>query len=338
MNNYKRLLKKLERITDNLEYRKLGRAGVRVSTISLGSWLTYGGSVGKDSAKACIERAYDLGINLFDTSDAYYRGGAETVLGEVLQNYTRSSYVLATKVFFPTGDGPNDKGLSRKHIFESCHASLKRLQTDYIDLYQCHRYDPETPLDETLVALDDLVRQGKVLYVGVSEWTAQQIEDAALMAQELGLSQIVSNQPQYSMLQRRIEAEVLPTSEQYGIGQIVFSPLGQGVLTGKYHAGQPLPEGSRATDPKSNQFITQLLQDNLLQAVEKLHPIAESQGMSLAQLALAWILRQPGVSSAIVGATRPDQLEDNVKASGRNLDAGTQAAIDEVLDGISQFE
>lgn len=319
-----------------MEYRKLGRTGVRVSTISLGSWLTYGGSVEKDRAKACVERAYDLGVNLFDTSDVYYRGGAETVLGEVLQQYRRSSYVLATKVFFPTGDGPNDKGLSRKHIFESCHASLKRLQTDYIDLYQCHRYDPETPLDETLVALDDLVRQGKVLYVGVSEWTAQQIEDAVQLAQEMGLSQIVSNQPQYSMLQRKIEQGVLPTSERYGIGQIVFSPLAQGVLTGKYRAGESLPEGSRATDPKSNQFMPQLLQDNILHSVEKLRPIAEGLGISMAQLALAWILRQPGVSSAIIGATRPEQLEDNVKANDRKLDEGTLQAIEEAIGDIVQ--
>lgn len=320
-----------------MEYRRLGRAGVRVSSISLGSWLTYGGSVANDSARLCVQKAYELGVNLFDTSDAYYRGGAETVLGEVLQDFPRSSYVLATKVFFPVGDGPNDKGLSRKHIFEECHASLKRLKTDYIDLYQCHRYDPDTPLDETLTALDDLVRQGKVLYVGVSEWTAQQIQDAVEMAAELGLDQIVSNQPQYNLLQRRIEKEVLPISQQYGIGQIIWSPLAQGALTGKYKPGQPPPSGSRATDPKSNQFMPAVLQEPVLQAVEKLRPIAQDLNLSLAQLALAWTLRQPGVSSAIVGATKTEQVEDNVKASGVTLDETTLRAIEEAVKPVVEY-
>ncbi len=321
-----------------MEYRNLGRAGVKVSEISLGSWLTYGGSIGSSTARDCIVRAYELGVNLFDTSDAYYRGEAERVLGEILQEFPRSSYVLATKVFFPVGPGPNDKGLSRKHIFEECHASLKRLQTDYIDLYQCHRYDSETPLDETLRALDDLVTQGKILYAGVSEWSAEQIAAAAQVARQHNLDSLASNQPQYNMLVRRIEKEVIPISLREGVGQIVWSPLAQGVLSGKYRPGTEPPAGSRALDPKSNQFMPQLLQTPMLEAIDRLRPIAEGLKLTLPQLALAWILRQPNVASAITGATRIEQVEENVGASGITLDENVLAAIDVALKGFIQYE
>jgi voltage-dependent potassium channel beta subunit len=320
-----------------MQYRNLGRSGLKVSEISLGSWLTYGGSVAGNQARECILKAYELGVNLFDTSDAYYRGEAEKVLGEVLQNLPRTSYVLATKVFFPVGDGPNDRGLSRKHIMEECNASLKRLKTDYIDLYQCHRYDPETPLDETLRALDDLVSQGKILYAGVSEWTAEQIGAAAQIAHRLNLHPLVSNQPQYNMLFRKIEKDVIPVSEREGLGQIVFSPLAQGVLTGKYRPGQPLPEGSRATDARSNQFMPQLLQEQTLQAVENLRPIAQDLDLTMSQLALAWILQQPNVASTITGASRPEQVEENVGASGIVLSDDVLEALEVVLQGVVQY-
>ena len=306
-----------------MQYRRLGRSGLKVSTISLGSWLTYGGSVGASQARECISQAYEAGVNLFDTSDAYHRGEAEKVLGDALKGLARSSYVLATKVFFPVGDGPNDRGLSRKHIMEEAHASLRRLQTDYIDLYQCHRYDPQTPLDETLRALDDLVTQGKVLYVGVSEWTADQMANSLEIAKQLNLDPIISNQPEYNMLARRIEKEVIPLGEREGIGQIVFSPLAQGVLTGKYRAGQALPQGSRAVDPQSNYFMGSILQEPVLQAVDQLRPIAEGLGLTVSQLALAWILRQPNVASAIIGATRPEQVAENLPASEVTLDDQT---------------
>jgi voltage-dependent potassium channel beta subunit len=320
-----------------MQYRNLGRSGLKVSDISLGSWLTYGGSVAGNQARECVLKAYDLGINLFDTSDAYYRGEAEKVLGEILQEFPRTSYVLATKVFFPMGEGPNDRGLSRKHIMEECHASLKRLNTDYIDLYQCHRYDPETPLDETLRALDDLVSQGKVLYAGVSEWSAEQISAAAQIAHRLNLHPLISNQPQYSMLFRRIEKDVISVSEREGLGQIVWSPLAQGVLTGKYRPGQPLPEGSRATDTRSNQFMPQLLQEQTLQAVENLRPIAQQLNLTLSQLALAWVLQQPNVASAITGASRPEQVVENVGASGVTLSDEVLKAIDAALEGVIQY-
>ncbi len=320
-----------------MQYRNLGRSGLKVSEISLGSWLTYGGSVAGNQARECVLKAYDLGVNLFDTSDAYYRGEAEKVLGEILQDFPRTSYVLATKVFFPMGEGPNDRGLSRKHIMEECHASLKRLKTDYIDLYQCHRYDPETPLDETLRALDDLVSQGKILYAGVSEWSAEQISAAAQVAHRLNLHPLISNQPQYSMLSRKIEKDVIPVSEHEGLGQIVWSPLAQGVLTGKYRPGQPLPEGSRATDARSNQFMPQLLQEQTLQAVENLRPIAEQLNLTLSQLALAWVLQQPNVASAITGASRPEQVVDNVNASGVVLPADVLEAIETALQGVVQY-
>jgi aryl-alcohol dehydrogenase-like predicted oxidoreductase len=312
-----------------VEHRRLGASGVRVSEIGLGSWLTYGGGVEADQAKACVARAYELGVNFFDTADVYGRGAAEEVMGQALAPFPRSSYVLATKVYFPVGDGPNDRGLSRKHIMEQCAASLRRLGTDYLDLYQCHRYDDETPLEETLRALDDLVRQGKVHYVGVSEWTAAQIGDALALADELGLDRLVSNQPEYSILRRRIEAEVLPLCAREGVGQVVWSPLAQGVLTGKYRRGQAPPAASR----KMGAFVGRFLTDEVLEAVERLGVVADEAGLSMAQLALAWVLRDQTVASAIVGASRPEQLDDNCAAAGRRLDAEVLAAVDKAVAG-----
>ncbi|MDP4084978.1 MAG: aldo/keto reductase family protein [Bacillota bacterium] len=313
-----------------MEYRRLGNTGLKVSEISLGSWLTYGGYVEEEKAAASIDKAYDLGINFFDTANVYMRGAAEVVVGKALKKYQRDSYVLATKVFWPMGDGPNDRGLSRKHVIEQCNASLKRLGTDYVDIYYCHRFDPETPLEETLRALDDLVRQGKVLYVGVSEWKAEQISEAVHIADKKLLDRIVINQPQYSMRERYIEKEVLPVSEKHGIGQVVWSPLAQGLLTGKYQKGTKAPEGSRAAQEKYTNLFG-LLSDENLDKVELLKEVALNNDLTLAQLALAWILRQKGVASALVGASRPEQLEENVKASGVKLNEETLARIEDIL-------
>jgi len=321
-----------------MQYRRLGRAGVRVSTIALGSWLTYGSSVAEEAATQCIHKAYELGINFFDTANAYNRGEAEKVVGRALRDFARDSFVLATKVYFPMGDGPNDRGLSRKHIMEQCHASLRRLGTDYIDLYQCHRYDPEVPLEEILRALDDLVTQGKVLYVGVSEWPAIEIDDAVHIARELNLDRIVSNQPIYNMLERYIEREVLPLCEREGIGQVVFSPLAEGVLTGKYKPGQQPPQGTRAADPQSNTFMQDMLNDKVLTAVQRLQTLAEQHGYSLAQLALAWVLRKPIISAAIIGASRPQQVEENASASEITLTDDVLHQIDEVLGDVVKHE
>ncbi len=316
-----------------MQYRHLGKYGVRVSEVALGSWLTYGGATENETATRCIEKAYDLGINFFDTANGYARGKSEEVVGKALSAYPRESYFLATKVYFPMGDGPNDRGLSRKHIFEQCHASLKRLNMDYIDLYQCHRYDTETPLEETLMALDDLARQGKILYAGVSQWSAEQIASAADYCRRAGLHPLVSNQPYYNMLGREIEKEVIPVSEREGLGQVVYSPLAQGVLSGKYKPGAALPEGSRAADPEQNMFLNggKLDQETLVK-VEKLGPIAAGAGLSMSQLALAWCLRQPNVSSVIIGASRPEQIEDNAGAAGVTLSADVLAAIDAALE------
>ncbi|MBL0388540.1 aldo/keto reductase family protein [Tumebacillus sp. ITR2] len=314
-----------------MKYRNLGRSGLKVSAISLGSWLTYGGSVEDQTAIDCIDRAYSLGINFFDTANVYRRGEAEKVVGKALAKYPRDSFVLATKGFGQMGEGPNDRGLSRKHIFEQVHASLKRLNVDYIDLWQCHRYDPETPLDETLRAIDDLVTQGKILYAGVSEWTAVQIQDALHLADKYLLDRIVSNQPVYNMLNRYIEKDILPLCEREGIGQVVFSPLAQGVLTGKYKHGQALPQGSRATDPSTSQFVERFLTESNLNKVEKLTAVASRHDCSIAQLALAWILRQPNVSSAIIGASRPDQINDNVGALRVNLSDADLTEIESIL-------
>ncbi len=317
-----------------MEYRRLGGSGVKVSEISLGSWLTYGGSVAEEQATACIHKAYELGINFFDTANVYMRGRAEEIVGSALRGFDRDSYFLATKVFFPMGEGPNDRGLSRKHITEQCHASLKRLGVDYVDLYQCHRYDPGTPLEETLRTLDDLVRQGKVLYVGVSEWSADQISDALRLAREMNLDRIVSNQPRYNMIQRQIEAEVIPLSEREGVGQVVFSPLAQGILTGKYRPGEAPEQGTRAADPGSSRFMQTLMNEEVLSAVDNLRSVAAEAGLSMSQLALAWALRQPNVSSAIIGASRPEQVEDNAGASDAKLSEDIIGEIDRILDGV----
>jgi aryl-alcohol dehydrogenase-like predicted oxidoreductase len=282
-----------------------------------------------------VRAALDAGITTFDTADVYAETRAESVLGEALAGVRRESYELFTKVFWPTGPGRNDRGLSRKHIIESCNASLRRLRTDHIDVYQAHRYDVETPLEETLRAFDDLVRQGKVNYIGVSEWTAAQISDAVRIADEMGLDRIVSNQPQYNMIWRVIEAEVIPACERAGIGQVVFSPLAQGVLTGKYSPGAPPPAGSRATDDKGGaSFISRYLGDDVLSRVQQLAPIADDAGLSMANLALAWVLANPNVSMAIIGASRPEQVVENVRASGVRLDPEIMKRIDEVLDPI----
>lgn len=310
---------------------------MKVSEIGLGSWLTYGSAVEKEQSISCIHRAYDLGINFFDTANAYNKGAAETVLGEALKDYSRSSYVLATKVFFPMGDGPNDRGLSRKHIIEQCEASLKRLGVDYIDLYQFHRFDSETPVEESLRALDDLTTQGKILYAGVSEWTAAQITDAVHIAKEKNLRPLISNQPIYNMMVRYIEKEVIPVSEKEGIGQVVFSPLAQGILTGKYKPNEQVPSESRAANEETNKWITSYLNDEVLTRVQKLSAIANGLGVELSQLALAWVLRQPNVSSAIIGASRPGQVEENVKASGVELTSSVLEEIEAVLEEINTF-
>lgn len=314
-----------------MKYRRLGRSGLKVSEVSLGSWLTYGASTEREKAIKTIETAYDLGINSFDTANVYATGESEKVVGEALGQYRRDSYVLATKVFWPMGEGPNDRGLSRKHVFEQLNASLKRLNTDYVDIYYCHRYDPETPVDETLRTIDDLVRQGKILYAGVSEWTAQQIQEAIGTADKYLLDRIVVNQPNYNMFHRYIEDEVLPVSEQHGISQIVFSPLAQGVLTGKYSLSNRTPEGSRATDPKSNMYMNQFLTDEVLTKVEKLGGIAKELGISLSQLAIAWILRLPGIASTLVGATKPEQIIENAKGSDVTLSNDVLSQIEEIL-------
>lgn len=312
---------------------------MHVSAISLGSWLTYGNSTAEETAIDCIHAAYESGINLFDTANVYNRGEAEKVVGRALSDFTRSSFVLATKVYFPMGDGPNDRGLSRKHIVEQCNASLRRLNTEYIDLYQCHRYDYETPIEEVLRALDDLVTQGKVLYTGVSEWSAVQISDAVHTARELNLDKIVSNQPIYNMLTRYIEHEVIPVCEREGIGQIVFSPLAQGVLTGKYKPGQQPQQGTRAANNQVNSFMGgDLMSDKTLAAVQQLQGLAQQSGYTLSQLALAWILRQPNVSSAIIGASHPQQITENVKASEITLSQDMLHTIDEILADVASYE
>lgn len=314
-----------------MKYRKLGNTGLQVSEISLGSWLTYGNSVGTDTVGKLTNRAFELGINFFDTANVYERGEAEILLGEALKQHKRDSFVVATKAFWPMGDGPNDRGLSRKHVFEQVHASLKRLQMDYVDIFYCHRYDPNTPVEETLRTIEDLVRQGKILYVGVSEWTAAQIQEGLHVADKYLLDRIVVNQPQYSMFSRGIEQEIIPVSEKNGIAQVVFSPLAQGVLTGKYRRGQGIPSGSRASDPKANMWINNFLTEEYLDKVEQLIVIAEEIGITLSQLAIAWILRHDSVASALVGATKVEQLEQNASASGITLSADILKRIEGVL-------
>jgi len=317
-----------------MDYRHLGQSGLKISEIAYGNWITHGSQVEEEAAVACVRAALDEGITTFDTADGYANGRAEAVLGRALDGVRRESIEVFTKVYWPTGDGPNDRGLSRKHITESLHASLRRLGTDYVDLYQAHRYDHETPIEETMRAFDDLVRAGKVLYVGVSEWRAEEISAALHAAGELGLDRIVSNQPQYNMLWRVIEAEVVPLCEKEGIGQIVWSPIAQGALTGKYLPGSPPPADSRATDPSGSRFMTDLLTDDVLTAVQRLAPIAADAGLSMAQLAVAWTLQNPNVSAAIVGATRPEQVRENVKAAGVRLDTALMSRIDVALGDV----
>ena len=316
-----------------MDFRRLGRSGLSVSEIAYGNWITHGSQIEEQQAHSCVRAALDAGITTFDTADVYAGTRAEAVLGRALLGQRREGLEIFTKVFWPTGPGANDRGLGRKHITESCHNSLRRLGIDYLDLYQAHRYDATTPLEETMLAFADLVRAGKVLYIGVSEWNATQITAAAELAVQLRVP-LVSNQPQYSMLWRVIEDEVVPACERAGLSQIVWSPLAQGVLTGKYAPGQPAPQGSRATDPTGGNFISRWLRDDVLTAVARLKPIAADCGLSMAQLAIAWVLHNPNVASAIIGATRPEQVTDNVRAAGVKLDDSTLAAIDDALGGV----
>jgi aryl-alcohol dehydrogenase-like predicted oxidoreductase len=318
-----------------MDFRYLGNSGLKISEITYGNWLTHGSQLENEQALACVRASLDNGITTFDTADVYANTKAETVLGEALKGERRESLEIFTKVFGPTGPkGHNDVGLSRKHIMEAAHGSLSRLQTDYIDLYQAHRYDVETPLEETMQAFADLVRAGKVLYVGVSEWTAEQLRDGAALAKDLGF-QLISNQPQYSMLWRVIEGEVVPTSKELGISQVVWSPIAQGVLTGKYKPGEQPPTGSRATDEKGGaNSIARWMRDDVLERVQQLQPLAEQAGLSMAALAVAWTLQNDNVATAIIGASRPEQVKDNVAAAGVTLDADLLAKIDEILDPV----
>ena len=312
-----------------MKYRQLGDSDLQISEISLGSWLTYSGGVEREAAEQCVRKAFEVGINFFDTANIYGKGASELFLGEVLKNVPRESYILATKLFFPMTE--TDSGLSRVQIHKQLNDSLQRLQTDYVDLYQCHRYDENTPLEETMIALTEVVQEGKARYIGFSEWNATQIKAAIDMT---GIEKFVSSQPQYSILWREPEAEVFPVCAENGIGQIVWSPLAQGVLTGKYKAGQPIPQDSRAANDLMNVFIDRLLTEPILNAVERLRPIAASENLSLAQFALAWVLRDKRVSSTIIGATRPEQVADNAAASGVRLSPETLTAIDEIIKSV----
>lgn len=316
-------------------YRYLGNSGLKISEITYGNWLTHGSQVENDTATACVHAALDAGITSFDTADVYANTKAEQVLGDALKGQRRESLEIFTKVYWPTGPaGPNDSGLSRKHVMESINGSLTRLGTDYVDLYQAHRFDTETPLEETMQAFADIVRQGKALYIGVSEWTADQIRAGHALAKDLGF-QLISSQPQYSMLWRVIEDEVVPTSRELGVSQIVWSPMAQGVLSGKYVPGQPLPEGSRATDDKGGaRMIQRFMTDDVLSRVQGLKPVADELDLSMAQLAVAWVLQNDNVAAALVGASRPEQVAENVKAAGVTIPAELMARIDEVLGDV----
>jgi aryl-alcohol dehydrogenase-like predicted oxidoreductase len=316
-----------------MKNRQLGSSDLQVSEISLGSWLTYGGGVERDQAEACVAKAFDVGINFIDTANVYASGAAETFLGEVLSSRPRDSYILATKLFFPMSD--TDKGLSREQVFKQIDASLERLQTDYVDLYQCHRYDWDTPLEETMQALTEVVQAGKARYLGFSEWPAEKIKEALELP---GVEKFVSSQPQYSMIWRGPAREIVQLCAENGISQIVWSPLAQGVLTGKYKPGSPPPDGSRATSEQMNYFFGDRYDDTLLERVQQLQPIADELGITLAQLALAWVLHEPNVASAIVGASRPQQVEDNAAASGIELDDDVLRRIDEVLGDSVSYE
>jgi aryl-alcohol dehydrogenase-like predicted oxidoreductase len=318
-----------------MEFRYLGNSGLKISEITYGNWLTHGSQVENDVATQCVQAALDCGITTFDTADVYANTKAETVLGEALKGERRQSLEIFTKVYWPTGPGgPNDSGLSRKHIMESIDGSLSRLQTDYVDLYQAHRYDTETPLEETMQAFADVVRAGKALYIGVSEWTADQLRAGHALAKELGIG-LISSQPQYSMLWRVIEDEVIPASRELGVGQIVWSPIAQGVLSGKYLPGQQPPEGSRATDAKGGaDMISRFMNDDVLTRVQALKPIAEELELTMAQLAVAWVLQNDNVSAALVGASRPEQVQENVKAAGVVIPDEAMKRIDEALGDV----
>lgn len=322
-----------------MKFRYLGNSGMKISEIIYGNWLTHGSQVENDAAKACVRAALDAGVSSFDTADVYANTAAESVLGEALHGLRRESIEIFTKVYWPTGPrGHNDVGLSRKHIMESINGSLTRLKTDYVDLYQAHRYDTETPLEETMQAFADVVRQGKALYIGVSEWTADQIRAGHALAKDLGV-QLISNQPQYSMLWRVIESEIVPASQDLGVSQIVWSPVAQGVLTGKYLPGKPAPSGSRATDEKGGaNMISRFMNDHVLTSVQQLKPIADDLGVTMAQLAVAWVLANPNVAGAIIGASRPEQVVDNARAIDITLDAGVLAAIDTALGDIVESD
>ncbi len=318
-----------------MDIRNLGASGLKISAIAYGNWLTHGSQVEEDAARACVRQALDEGITTFDTADVYANTAAETVLGSALKGERREGLEIFTKVYWPTGPGKhNDHGLSRKHIMESIDGSLRRLGTDYVDLYQAHRFDTATPLEETMEAFADVVHSGKAMYIGVSEWRAEEIRRAHELARELHIS-LVSNQPQYNMLWRVIESEVVPTCEELGVGQIVWSPIAQGVLTGKYKPGEDYPAGSRATDEKGGaDMISRYLNDDILTRVQRLTPIADEAGLSLAQLAVAWVLQNDNVSAAIIGASRPEQVTENVKAAGVELDSAALKQIDEIFDGV----
>ncbi len=318
-----------------MEFRHLGRSGLKISSITYGNWLTHGSQVENDVATQCVRAALDSGITSFDTADVYANGAAETVLGEALKGERRESLEIFTKVYWPTGPkGHNDVGLSRKHIAESINLSLTRLQTDYVDLYQAHRFDPQTPLEETMQAFAQVVRQGKALYIGVSEWTAEQIRAGHALAVELGI-QLISSQPQYSMLWRVIEQEVVPTSRELGVSQIVWSPVAQGVLSGKYQPGAAPPAGSRATDEKGGaNMIKRFMNDDVLTRVQALRPIAEELDLTMAQLAVAWVLSNDNVAAALVGASRPEQVRENVKAAGVTLSPEVLTRIDDALGDV----
>ncbi len=321
-----------------MDFRYLGNSGLKISEITYGNWLTHGSQVENDVATQCVHAALDAGITTFDTADVYANTKAETVLGEALKGQRRASVEIFTKVYWPTGPtgpaGPNDTGLSRKHVMESIDGSLRRLQTDYVDLYQAHRYDTETPLEETMQAFADIVRAGKALYIGVSEWTAEQIRAGVALSKQLGF-QLISSQPQYSMLWRVIEDEVVPTSKELGLGQIVWSPIAQGVLSGKYLPGQAPPPGSRATDEKGGaDMIKRFMDDDVLTRVQALKPVAEQLDLTMAQLAVAWVLQNDNVSAALVGASRPEQVHENVKAAGVRIPAEVMTRIDEVLGDV----
>jgi aryl-alcohol dehydrogenase-like predicted oxidoreductase len=316
-----------------MRYRRLGSSDLEVSEISLGSWMTYGGGVDRANSEACVARAFDVGINFIDTANVYSRGRAEEFLGEVLAARPRDSYVLATKLFFPMS--ASDRGLSRQQVFKQIDASLARLRTDFVDLYQCHRYDWDTPLAETMEALSEVVRAGKARYIGFSEWPPEKIEEALNLP---GVEKFVSSQPQYSMIWRGPERDVIPLCAANGISQIVWSPLAQGVLTGKYRPGQPPPADSRASSEQMNRFMDSNEDDTLLERVQQLKPVAKSLGLSMAQLALAWVLREPNVASAIIGASRPEQVSDNAAASGVELDEATLRQIDEILGDSVRYE